>query len=104
MCVGKCIKIKNALPFIYTYKECIAEELFNQLNEMEKIEAASMYIALDKGCINPVSQIESGLMYELETRKKMTRQNALLNVMPEMMKYILKWDQRSFRVKLANIF
>ncbi len=74
----KVYKNKNALPFIYTYKECIAEELFNQLNEMEKIEAASMYIALDKGCINPVSQIESGLMYELETRKKMTRQNAFI--------------------------
>lgn len=68
----KVYKNENALPLIYTYKECITEDFFNQLNEIEKVEAVSKYIALDKGYINPVSQIETSLIYELETHKEQT--------------------------------
>lgn len=70
----KVYKNENALPFVYTYRECITEELYNRLNVLEKAEAASRYIALDEGCISPVSQIESSLIYELETHKEVTSQ------------------------------
>lgn len=70
----KVYKNENVLPIIYTYKECITEDFFSQLNEIEKVEAVSKYIALDKGYINPVSQIETSLIYELETHKEQTHQ------------------------------
>lgn len=39
------------------------------------MEAAARYIALDNGCINPVRNIESGLIYELDTVKERNGQN-----------------------------